>query len=202
MSSAKGHEQLLTIMSGFQPACVLGAAAELDVFSALAAEAHTAAELASKLKADPRALALRRARYKSDELSPARRRMARMPVGAELVDNPVSPPPGFRIGNVIVNRGGTDALVAVVGLTDTVVVTRETRVILGVNARAVRTRSFRGGKPAAEMRMSAWLAVPNVTTRLPAPRMAGVIAAAPGASALITTTCTGSATARVTKPAA
>ena len=54
---------------------------------------------------DPRALALMRARYKSDELSPARRRMARMPVGAELVDNPVSPPPGFRIGNVIVMAG-------------------------------------------------------------------------------------------------
>ena len=46
-----------------------------------------------------------RARYKTDELNAARRRMARMPVGAELVDNPVSPPPGFRIGNVIVMAG-------------------------------------------------------------------------------------------------
>ena len=54
---------------------------------------------------DPRALALMRARYKTDELNAARRRMARMPVGAELVDNPVSPPPGFRIGNVIVMAG-------------------------------------------------------------------------------------------------
>jgi molybdenum cofactor synthesis domain-containing protein len=38
---------------------------------------------------DPRALALMRERYKGGELNPARRRMARMPVGAALVDNPV-----------------------------------------------------------------------------------------------------------------
>jgi molybdenum cofactor synthesis domain-containing protein len=54
---------------------------------------------------DPRALALMRTRYQSDDLNAARRRMARMPVGAELVENPVSPPPGFRIGNVIVMAG-------------------------------------------------------------------------------------------------
>ena len=54
---------------------------------------------------DPRALARMRARYHADELNAARRRMARMPVGAELVDNPVSPPPGFRIANVIVMAG-------------------------------------------------------------------------------------------------
>ena len=53
----------------------------------------------------PRALALMRERYKGGELNPARRRMARMPVGAALVDNPVSPPPGFRVGNVIVMAG-------------------------------------------------------------------------------------------------
>jgi molybdenum cofactor synthesis domain-containing protein len=54
---------------------------------------------------DPRALALMRARYKSDDLNAARRRMARMPVGSELVENLVSAPPGFRIGNVIVMAG-------------------------------------------------------------------------------------------------
>ena len=54
---------------------------------------------------DPRALALMRKRYKSDELNAARRRMARMPVGSELVENTVSAPPGFRIGNVIVMAG-------------------------------------------------------------------------------------------------
>ena len=54
---------------------------------------------------DPRALAQMRERYNGGELNAARRRMARMPVGASLVDNPVSPPPGFRIGNVIVMAG-------------------------------------------------------------------------------------------------
>jgi molybdenum cofactor synthesis domain-containing protein len=54
---------------------------------------------------DPRALALMRKRYKSDELNAARRRMARMPVGSELVENSVSAPPGFRVGNVIVMAG-------------------------------------------------------------------------------------------------
>ena len=37
--------------------------------------------------------------------TPARLRMARIPDGAELVDNPVSRAPGFFIGNVIVMAG-------------------------------------------------------------------------------------------------
>jgi molybdopterin-biosynthesis enzyme MoeA-like protein len=39
------------------------------------------------------------------ELTPARRRMARVPVGGELVKNPVQGPPGFTIGNVFVLAG-------------------------------------------------------------------------------------------------
>src|SRR5262249_55882618 len=39
------------------------------------------------------------------DLTPARRRMARMPEGAELVENPISSAPGFRIGNVYVLAG-------------------------------------------------------------------------------------------------
>ena len=39
------------------------------------------------------------------ELNAARRRMARVPVGGELVRNPVSGPPGFMIGNVFVLAG-------------------------------------------------------------------------------------------------
>jgi molybdenum cofactor synthesis domain-containing protein len=55
---------------------------------------------------DPRVLAKMRERYGSpDELTPARRRMARIPAGADLVENPVSWAPGFRIGNVIVMAG-------------------------------------------------------------------------------------------------
>jgi molybdenum cofactor synthesis domain-containing protein len=39
------------------------------------------------------------------ELNAARRRMARVPVGGELVKNPVQGPPGFMIGNVFVLAG-------------------------------------------------------------------------------------------------
>ncbi len=54
---------------------------------------------------DPRILAMMMERYKPGELTPARRRMARIPAGAELVENPISKAPGFRIGNVIVMAG-------------------------------------------------------------------------------------------------
>jgi molybdopterin-biosynthesis enzyme MoeA-like protein len=39
------------------------------------------------------------------ELNAARRRMARVPEGGELVKNPVQGPPGFTIGNVFVLAG-------------------------------------------------------------------------------------------------
>ncbi len=54
---------------------------------------------------DPRALAIMLARYQPSDLTAARRRMARIPAGADLIDNPVSKAPGFRIGNVIVMAG-------------------------------------------------------------------------------------------------
>jgi molybdenum cofactor synthesis domain-containing protein len=54
---------------------------------------------------DPRAVAMLRERYKPEDLNEARLRMARIPHGADLVDNPISRAPGFRIGNVIVMAG-------------------------------------------------------------------------------------------------
>ncbi|MGO9768121.1 MAG: competence/damage-inducible protein A [Roseiarcus sp.] len=55
---------------------------------------------------DPRIIAVMRERYGNPgEMTPARRRMARIPAGAELIENPVSWAPGFRIGNVIVMAG-------------------------------------------------------------------------------------------------
>lgn len=39
------------------------------------------------------------------EVTPARRRMARVPTGGELVKNPVQGPPGFTIGNVFTLAG-------------------------------------------------------------------------------------------------
>ncbi len=57
------------------------------------------------LAEDPRAIALLLERIKPEDLNEARRRMARIPEGAELVANPISKAPGFWIGNVIVMAG-------------------------------------------------------------------------------------------------
>jgi molybdenum cofactor synthesis domain-containing protein len=54
---------------------------------------------------DPRAVAMMRERYKAEDLNEARLRMARIPQGADLVENPISKAPGFKIGNVIVMAG-------------------------------------------------------------------------------------------------
>jgi len=54
---------------------------------------------------DPRAMAIMLERYAEADLTPARRRMTRIPDGADLVDNPISRAPGFRIGNVFVLAG-------------------------------------------------------------------------------------------------
>ena len=54
---------------------------------------------------DPRAMAILLERYAPSDLTPARRRMTRMPQGSELLDNPISRAPGFRIGNVFVLAG-------------------------------------------------------------------------------------------------
>lgn len=51
------------------------------------------------------AVAMLRERYTEAELTPARLRMARVPQGAELIENAVSKAPGFIIGNVIVMAG-------------------------------------------------------------------------------------------------
>jgi molybdenum cofactor synthesis domain-containing protein len=56
---------------------------------------------------DPRAIALMKPYYEKRglELTPARLRMARLPAGADLIENAVSVAPGFKIGNVIVMAG-------------------------------------------------------------------------------------------------
>ena len=56
------------------------------------------------LEEHPEILSMMQARWGSD-LTPARRRMARVPVGGDLVKNPVQGPPGFTIGNVFVLAG-------------------------------------------------------------------------------------------------
>jgi len=54
---------------------------------------------------DERARAMLLERHKPEDLNEARLRMARIPFGADLIANPVSKAPGFRIGNVHVMAG-------------------------------------------------------------------------------------------------
>lgn len=52
----------------------------------------------------PEIIAMMEARF-GDQLNAARRRMARVPVGGDLVKNPVQGPPGFTLGNVFTLAG-------------------------------------------------------------------------------------------------
>ena len=58
-----------------------------------------------ELEFHPEAVALLKAALQGRELNEARMRMARIPVGGTLIDNPVSKAPGFQIGNVFVLAG-------------------------------------------------------------------------------------------------
>ncbi|WP_337187113.1 competence/damage-inducible protein A [Phenylobacterium sp.] len=63
-----------------------------------------AAAFEVELHEHPEIIAMMEARW-GGELTPARRRMARVPVGGALVKNPVQGPPGFTIGNVFTLAG-------------------------------------------------------------------------------------------------
>ena len=58
-----------------------------------------------KLLRDPRAVEMLKRQIAPENLNEARLRMANIPEGAELIENPVSRAPGFRIGNVHVMAG-------------------------------------------------------------------------------------------------
>jgi molybdenum cofactor synthesis domain-containing protein len=57
------------------------------------------------LRIDPDAVTMLRRRFTEAELTPVRLRMARIPEGAMLIENPLSHAPGFMIGNVAVLAG-------------------------------------------------------------------------------------------------
>ena len=52
------RQRILDMTNGFGPVCVIGAAAELDIFELLAKESLSAAEVADRLSADARATAM------------------------------------------------------------------------------------------------------------------------------------------------
>lgn len=71
-----------------------------DITSASVAKAFGVA-----IHRHPEAERILRAHYTEDQVNEARLKMADVPVGAELIDNPVSSAPGYRIGNVFVFAG-------------------------------------------------------------------------------------------------
>ena len=54
---------------------------------------------------DERAVAMMRSRFGDDQMTQARMRMARIPKGAELIENTISNTPGFKLENVFVLAG-------------------------------------------------------------------------------------------------
>lgn len=57
------------------------------------------------LRRHPQALARLQRYYRPEDLNEARLRMSDVPEGADLIDNPISQSPGFRLGNVFVLAG-------------------------------------------------------------------------------------------------
>lgn len=64
-----------------------------------------AAAFGVEISENAAALALLLERHTAADLNPGRRRMARIPHGATLIENSVSKAPGFQIGNVFVMAG-------------------------------------------------------------------------------------------------
>lgn len=89
---------------------------------------------------DPKAVEILLAYFKEIGREPneARLRMARIPVGATLIDNPVSKAPGFQLGNVFVMAGVPKIMNAM--MEDVA-----TRLTKGVPMQS-RTIEFRGGE--------------------------------------------------------
>ena len=58
-----------------------------------------------ELEVNDKALSILKEYYRDGELTEARMKMTMIPVGAELVDNPVSKAPGFKMDNVFVMAG-------------------------------------------------------------------------------------------------
>ncbi len=71
-----------------------------DITSASVARAFGVA-----LERNPEAVARLERHYAPGQLNEARLRMAEVPAGASLIDNPISQAPGFQIGNVFVMAG-------------------------------------------------------------------------------------------------
>ena len=81
-----------------------------DITAACVAKAFGVA-----LVLDQRAVAVLTRHYQAGQLNEARLRMAHVPAGASLIDNPVSAAPGFQMGNVFVMAGVPSIMQAMFG---------------------------------------------------------------------------------------
>ena len=109
---------------------------------------------------DKRAVALMRERYADADLTPARLRMARIPEGAELIDNPVSKAPGFQIENVIVMAGVPSIMQAMLEAVTPRLKTGKKMLSDQVRVAAPRARLRARWPPASEpFRTSRWGAI-------------------------------------------
>lgn len=74
--------------------------------------AAVAAAFGLTLEEHPEARRRLAAHYPPEKLNPARLRMAQIPPGARLIDNPISAAPGFQLGNVFVLAGVPNIMAA------------------------------------------------------------------------------------------
>jgi molybdenum cofactor synthesis domain-containing protein len=94
---------------------------------------------------DPRAKAMMLERYKPEDLNEARLRMARIPKGAELVDNPISRAPGFKLGNVIVMAGVPSIMQAMLDSVAATLATGARMVVETIDAAGLPEGIYAGG---------------------------------------------------------
>ena len=94
---------------------------------------------------DPRAVAVMRERYKPEDLNEARLRMARIPHGADLIDNPISRAPGFRIENVIVMAGVPSIMQAMLDNVAPTLATGRRMIVEPIDAEGLPEGLYAGG---------------------------------------------------------
>jgi molybdenum cofactor synthesis domain-containing protein len=98
---------------------------------------------------DDRVITAMLQRYPTGELTPARRRMARIPATAELIENPISIAPGFRIGNVYVMAGVPSIMQAMLDFAVKTMTTGAVMLIETIDAEGIPEGRY--GDPLAEV---------------------------------------------------
>ena len=94
---------------------------------------------------DERARAMMLERYRPEDLNEARLRMARIPAGADLIENPISRAPGFRLDNVIVMAGVPAIMQAMLDNVAPTLATGARMVVRTVEAESLPEGLYAGG---------------------------------------------------------